>query len=244
MILVTRPLAQVDKLQILLKEENLDYALFPAFEVNKLIPNMPREFYDLIIFISVNAVIYAHEYLPQLLAKNQKIFAVGPITANKLMSVGVRVDAYPKENASSDSLLALEECKSIKDKRILIVRGQGGAETLKTELELYNNYVDYLEVYERIRLDVSELHHQSIEIFMQAEHGIVLANSNQTLLNTVFLVESIEPNRVNRFKQYPLIVISARIKQYALALGFDKVYIASGIGDKEVIDYLLNFKSN
>ena len=37
MILVTRPLAQVDTLQILLKEANLGYVLFPAFEIKKLI---------------------------------------------------------------------------------------------------------------------------------------------------------------------------------------------------------------
>ena len=148
MILVTRPLAQVDKLQILLKEAGLDYALFPAFEIKKLMPKLPSASYDVIIFISVNAVIYAHEYLPQLLARDQKIFAVGPTTADKLMAVGVQVDAHPKKNASSEALLELDECQSIINKRVLIVRGRGGVETLKNELES-SNQVDYLEVYVR-----------------------------------------------------------------------------------------------
>ena len=241
MILVTRPLAQVDKLQILLKQANLDYALFPAFEVQKLMPKLSSERYDVVIFISVNAVIYAHEYLPRLLVKNQKIFAVGPTTANKLMSVGVMVDAYPKENASSAALLALDECQSINNKKILIVRGQGGAETLKSTLDL-SNQVDYLEVYERRMLGVSELHQKSIERFMKDGNGVVLGNSNQTLSNILSLVESINPDYASRLKKYPILVLSERIKTYARSLGFDKVHIAPGLGDKEVLSELLSGK--
>ena len=241
MILVTRPLAQVDKLQILLKQANLDYALFPAFEVQKLMPKLSSERYDVVIFISVNAVIYAHEYLPRLLVKNQKIFAIGPTTANKLMSVGVMVDAYPKENASSAALLALDECQSINNKKILIVRGQGGAETLKSTLDL-SNQVDYLEVYERRMLGVSELHQKSIERFMKDGNGVVLSNSNQTLSNILSLVESINPDYASRLKKYPILVLSERIKTYARSLGFDKVHIAPGLGDKEVLSELLSGK--
>jgi len=240
-ILVTRPLAQVDKLQILFKKANLDYVLFPAFEVRKLTPKIRSEGYDIIIFISVNAVIYAHEYLPQLLAKYQKIFAVGPTTANKLLSVGVMVDAYPKKNASSKALLALDPCQSINQKNILIIRGRGGAETLKNELEA-SNQVDYLEVYERRMLDASPLHRKSIERFMKSDDGVVLGNSNQTLSNTLSLVEFINPDYVPRFKKYPILVLSERIKAFALTLGFGKVHIAPGLGDKEVLSELLSGK--
>ena len=241
MILVTRPLAQVEKLQILLRDKGLDYALFPAFEVKKLMPKAPTESFDTIIFISVNAVIYAQEYLPQLLSKEQKIFAVGPATAKKLTDIGVRVDAYPKENASSETLLGLPECQSIVNQRILIVRGQGGAETLKNSLEP-SNQVHYLEVYERKLLDVSKLHQQSIERFMKDEKGVVLINSNQTLQNALTLVTSINPDFVASFKQYPLIVISKRIKDFAQSVGFNKVHIAPGLSDKDVLDELLNRK--
>ena len=241
MILVTRPLAQVDKLQILLKEADLDYALFPAFEIKKLTPIISSAPYDAIIFISVNAVIYVHEYLPQLLARDQKIFAVGPTTADKLMAMGVQVDAYPKKNASSEALLELDECQSIINKRVLIVRGKGGVETLKNELEP-SNQVDYLEVYERSVLGVTELHQQSIERFMLGDDCVILANSNQTLSNTLSLVEAINPNYLKRLKQYPLIVISERIKTFARSLGFEKVHIAPGLGDKEILNELLSGK--
>ena len=62
MLLITRPLAQTNNLELLLEANGIDYALFPAFEVKKLKPIAIRQQYDVIIFISVNAVNYAEEY--------------------------------------------------------------------------------------------------------------------------------------------------------------------------------------
>ena len=107
MILLTRPLSQVENLQSLLEETDLDYVLFPAIDINKIDTVVPSQTYDVIIFISVNAVIYAEEYFSQLFVEPLKIFAVGPTTAKKLTDKGVKVDAYPLENASSQELLAM-----------------------------------------------------------------------------------------------------------------------------------------
>ena len=63
----------------------------------KLILRYLVQTYDVIIFISVNAVIYSEEYFSKLLAEPLKIFAVGPTTAKKLTDKGVKVDAYPLE---------------------------------------------------------------------------------------------------------------------------------------------------
>ena len=77
---------------------------------------------------------------------------------------------------------------------------------------------------------------------MLGDDCVILANSNQTLSNTLSLVESINPNYLKRLKQYPLIVISERIKTFAQSLGFDKVHIAPGLGDKEILNELLSGK--
>ncbi len=62
MVLLTRPLQLSKNLQSLLNEASLEYVLFPAFEINKVDTVVPKETYDIIIFISVNAVIYSEEY--------------------------------------------------------------------------------------------------------------------------------------------------------------------------------------
>jgi uroporphyrinogen-III synthase len=94
MILITRPLAQSENLQSLLNGLEIDYELFPAFEINKINTKTSRQQYDVIIFISTNAVMYAEEYFKKLFIKPFKIFAVGPVTAKILKGLMNRFLKY------------------------------------------------------------------------------------------------------------------------------------------------------
>ena len=138
MILITRPVSQTKNLELLLNKRNIDYALFPAFEIIKIQTEAPVEKYDIIIFISVNAVSYAEEHFDELFSDSSKVFAVGPATANQLLKKNIAVDCFPKKNASSQELLKIKECSELSNRKILIVRGKGGSETLK-------NYASTLE---------------------------------------------------------------------------------------------------
>ena len=239
MVLLTRPLAQVGNLQSLLEDSDLDYVLFPALEINKINTTVPSQTYDIIIFISVNAVIYSEEYFSQLFVEPLKIFAVGPTTAKKLTDKDVKVDAYPLENASSQELLAMPECGELTDKKILIVRGKGGSETLKNSLKVMNQ-VDYFEVYRRTACEVSRLHVESIERFMQAPDGIVIANSVESLFNVVKLVKEIRIYHEDQLKLRTLVVLSERIKVQAQSIGFKNVHVARTPSDKGTIIEILN----
>jgi len=238
-VLLTRPLIQSKNLQSLLNEASLEYVLFPALEINKIDTVAPSESYDVIIFISVNAVIYAEEYFSQLFVEPLKIFAVGPSTAKKLTDKGVKVNAYPSENASSQELLAMPECGKLSDKKILIVRGKGGSETLKNSLKVMNQ-VDYLEVYRRTACEVSRLHVESIERFIQTPDGIVIANSVESLFNIVKLVKEIRSYHEDQLKSRTLVVLSERIKVQAQSIGFNNVHVARTPSDKGTIIEILN----
>ena len=239
MVLLTRPLSQVGNLQSLLEDSDLDYVLFPTFEINKIDTVVPNQRYDVIIFISVNAVIYAEEYFSQLFVEPLKIFAVGPTTAKKLADKGIKVDTYPVENASSQELLAMPECRELTDKKILIVRGKGGSETLKNSLKAMNQ-LDYLEVYRRTPCEISELHVESIERFMQIPDGIVTANSVESLFNIVKLVKEIRSYHKEQLKSRTLVVLSERIKVQAQSIGFNNVHVARTPSDKGTIIEILN----
>ena len=241
MVLLTRPLSQVGNLQSLLEDSDLDYLLFPAFEINKIDTVVPSQRYDIIIFISVNAVIYSEEHFSQLFIEPLKVFAVGPITAKKLTDKGVKVDAYPLENASSKELLLMPECEELSDKKVLIVRGKGGSETLKNALKIMNQ-VDYFEVYRRTACKVSRLHIESIERFMETPDGIVIANSVESLFNVVKLVKKIRSYHVDQLQSRTLVVLSERIKVQAQSIGFKKVHVANSPSDKETIIEILNQK--
>ena len=238
MVLLTRPLSQIANLQFLLEDSDLDYVLFPALEINKIDAVVTSQRYDVIIFISVNAVIYSEEYFSQLLIKPLKVFAVGPTTAKKLTDKGVKVDAYPLENASSQELLAMPECGELTDKKILIVIGKGGSQTLKNSLKSMNQ-VDYHEVYKRTPCEVSRLHVESIERFMQTPDGMVIANSVESLFNIVKLVKEIRPYHEEQLKSRTLIVLSERIKAQAKSIGFENIHVTPTPSDKGTIIELL-----
>ena len=62
MLLITRPIEQTKNLESILLANGIDFGFFPAFKIKKLKPIVLKQNYDVIIFISVNAVIYAEEY--------------------------------------------------------------------------------------------------------------------------------------------------------------------------------------
>ena len=238
MVLLTRPISQVGNLQSLLEDSDLDYVLFPAIEINKISAETPKQLYDVVVFVSVNAVIYAREYFNSAIKESTKIFAVGSATAKSLSDNGLIVDAFPENEASSESLLAMPEF-SLTDKKILIVRGRGGSEVLKNEL-IKNNIVDYLEVYERTPCDVSSLHIESLERFMSNSAGIVMANSIESLRNIYQLISNIRQYHLEEILQRPIVVLSNRIKEYAKTLGFININVVKSQSDEGVLRVLLN----
>ena len=238
MILITRPLAQTENLKALLKVANIDYAFFPAFEIKKISTEVLNKKYDVIIFISTNAVNYAEDYFDEIFVEPFKVFAVGPITAQRLIDKDIKVDCFPKFNASSLKLLAMQECSELIDKRILIVRGKGGSETLKDNLGKFNQ-VDYLEVYERVPCEFSSLHAESIKVFLDSTNGVLMAGSNESLSNIVRLLNFDSSDTFNKFKTRKLIVFSQKIKVLAESLGFENIKVTLNPSDQDLINELI-----
>ena len=85
MILITRPLAQTANLKMLLEASDIEYVFFPTFEVKKISSEVLKQHYDVIIFISVNAVNFAEDCFNKIFTGPYKVFAVGPVTAKRLI---------------------------------------------------------------------------------------------------------------------------------------------------------------
>jgi len=253
MILITRPVSQTKNLESLLDKNNFDYALFPAFKIIQIQTKAPSYKYDIIIFISANAVSYAEEHYGELFSNSPKVFAVGPVTANQLFQKNIAVDCYPDKNASSHALLKMKECSdllgkkilivrgNLLGKKILIVRGKGGSETLKNYLSV-SNHVDYLEVYERIPSEMTKVHSESLMSFMSHPSGISMATSNESLLNIIRLVSSVSRNHLEVLKSRRIIVFSDRIKSTAEKLGFKKIEVTQNPSDEDFVDILFDKK--
>ena len=241
MLLITRPLAQSKNLESLLAENEIDFALFPAFEIKKSKPIALIEKYDVIIFISVNAVNFSEEYFDELIISRSKVFAVGPVTANQLLQKKIKVDCYPKINASSEELLKMKDCQNLLNAKVLIVRGKGGSETLKDNLS-NSNQVDYFEVYERVPCQLTMQHEESLRLFLSMPDGILMATSKESLDSILYLVQSISSNFVETIKSKKIIVFSERLKVLAKEFGFKNIEITENPSDEDLVDILVNKK--
>ncbi|MGH8251899.1 MAG: uroporphyrinogen-III synthase [Steroidobacteraceae bacterium] len=153
-VLVTRPEHQAHHLCQLIEAEGGAAVRYPALVIKPRTDRAalraaigPVDRFDLVIFISGNAVRFGADFLDQ--HRDLRIAAVGQATAAALNSAGYRVSLMPAEGADSESLLAMPELSHMTGQHVLIVRGTGGRELLSEVLTSRGAQVQYAEVYTR-----------------------------------------------------------------------------------------------
>ena len=106
--------------------------------------------YDIAIFVSANAVEYGVGD-PAAWPAHILTLAPGPGTAAALAAVGIANARVPATTMDSEGLLALPELLDVAGKRIVIFRGDGGRELLRTALEARGATVVQVECYRRAK---------------------------------------------------------------------------------------------
>jgi len=236
-VLITRPLKQSANLEKLVKDLGYTPLLFPTLEVRPIECDLyDDDDYDVVIFISKNAVKHGIEAFESIDHDHLKVFAVGSATAKELQNNNIKVDAYPENKASSEELLSLYKVKRLKNQKILIFRGKGGRETLKQGLEANSNTVDYAEVYERISVEPIDTHLKSISAFLEESSGVVTITSVESLESMVQIINLFDPSIIKSLVKYPLVLLSERIANSAKKIGFSNIYISDQTNDKGLIE--------
>lgn len=244
-VVVTRPLAQAKKMCASLELYLASIVHFPVLSItpsNK--PNLVKQKlqqlnnYDHIFFISVNAVQYAMNLVQEVHMdfNNKSLAAVGPTTKKALEEYGYQVSVVPSKGFNSEALLEHETLKNISGERILIIRGQGGREHLRQELESRGAMVEYAEVYQR------ELPKQRNPIDLSQ-----LPNIDSAVL--IYSVESAQNlwslcsiNEQQWLKNATLIVAGSRIASAVGTLGFAKnPIIAENPSDEAMLGALITW---
>jgi uroporphyrinogen-III synthase len=233
-ILVTRAVHQAESLARLIEERHGRAVRFPAIEIqpgrdSELAQKRLQASWDWMIFVSPNAVRFALKLQPRESWQSGGVGAVGATTARWLQQAGQRVDLLPSQRYDSEGLLSLPELTRPRDKRILIVRGEGGRALLGDTLEARGAKVRYAEVYRRVKPDtpVAPL----LSCWPREVH-LVTVTSNEVLKNLVAMLgESGWPV----LSQTPLMVISERMLHEAQRLGFNSIIQVSGADDQSLL---------
>lgn len=242
-VVVTRPRAQSESLIRWIEDlggEVLDFPVLATRAVDGPVPQRSlaglAEF-DLVIFISANAV---RHFLPDILGeggwpRGVATGAVGAATARAMSALGVNPDLIPETEFTSEGLLALPELADVSDRRILIVRGEGGRETLAETLQQRGAQLAYAEVYRRCLPDTDPA--PLADWLQQQRVNFIVITSGEGLKNLFTLMGS----RWRRaLRQARFIVFSRRLAAAARDLGIASEPVVTNIpSDKGIIDALV-----
>lgn len=152
-ILNTRPVAQSQYLTTLIESNGLVSVALPLLEIkptpkSSWTKNCPEVPPYLIIFISANAVHYAIEDLKKSWQTLPPMLAIGPSTQQALESHGISHIHLPKR-FDSEALIQHPLLQNITHKTLLLVKGQGGRNTIKEFILSKKAHLIELKVYRR-----------------------------------------------------------------------------------------------
>ena len=246
-VLVTRPAHQAESLCRAITAAGGRALRFPLLAIETVAPSPELQAltgdvsgYDLIIFISPNAVAEGLKHFPppHTWPKQLRYAAIGRATASALAAQGLPDALCPETGSDSESLLDLPEFQAIDGQHVLIVRGVGGRALLGETLLERGALVDYAEVYRR-----SAPSGDIAAVIEQARHGeidVITLTSADALrhLHTLF-----SPKAMDWLRGVALVVVSARMVQLAQELGFTQPpWLADGAGDEAMLAALIAWR--
>lgn len=244
-VLVTRPAPQADELCALIEAAGGRALRFPTLAINPAADTAAAraalaalEHYDLVIFVSANAVEQALALRPPAdWPAGLRCAALGAGTARALARFGLSVWLVAPPPHDSEALLAMPELQALTGRRVLIIRGVGGRELLGETLRARGAAVNYAEVYQRTRPDSDT--RDILAAWTRGAVDVVTVTSGEALHNLIAMLG--DSNRA-RLLATPLVVVSGRMVQQALALGFSRPRLAEAAGDAALMAALIAWR--
>jgi uroporphyrinogen-III synthase len=240
LILNTRPVHQQAELTSLLEQEGAQVLSFPVIDIVPLESSLAQQrltqeisSYDILLFVSRNAVDGAFRYIDKSRLKPGLCFGViGAATRLALAQRVTNLDSCLLAGApyNSETLLEADALQQVAGKRVLIVRGQQGRSLLGDELASRGAEVDYCEVYRR------ELPARDVADFNRVVDNefptLAILTSNVGMQNLIELVDQVAAGRLRRT---PWLLISERMRESAVNLGHNApIIIAHSASDKGI----------
>lgn len=234
-IVVTRSRDQAAELAQRIGQQGGKPLLFPLLEITPVADQVAlREQlthiaqFDLIIFISPNAVKYGMAALgtvPHAL----RIATVGQGSAQALRGQGIAQVIAPSGRFDSEALLALPELQNVSGWRVAILRGDGGRELLGDTFKARGAQVEYISCYQRSKPDLDG------DALLAARPDAITVSSSEAL---GYLWQMLEESNRTRLAAIPLFVTHERIAALARQQGWQKV-VLTGAGDDGMLAALI-----
>ncbi len=233
-VLVTRPQPQADALAQSIAALGGEPIVFPAIAIEPLATQAPQP-HDWVLFASVHAVQFGAPLISR--TDVTRIVAIGKATASALAAANMPADVVANPPYTSEALLAQADFRTAPGQSVLIVRGEGGRELLRETLTARGVRVQILEVYRRVRPQVSPAEIEALETrWSELPIDAVTATSVETYRN---LVELLTPRGRKLLNETPLLAPSRRIVDAAAAAGWrGQALVTNGADDAAIVGTL------
>ncbi|MEA3089311.1 MAG: uroporphyrinogen methyltransferase / synthase [Caballeronia sp.] len=213
--------------------------------------------FALVVFVSPNAIDHAFAALSSAWPLQIPIGVVGPGSVAALGRQGVTAPSHtiisPVADATvtetptdprydSEALYAAIEAHfgpdGLKNKRVLIVRGDGGREWLADALSAAGANVEKVAAYRRIVPEPTMRDWERIHALLAGEPHAWLLTSSEGVRNLEELArEHLTLDETLTLKHAPLVSPHPRIAEAARQAGFDRITV-SGAGDERIVQAL------
>lgn len=246
-VLICRPEESANELASALSALGAKCHNLPTLDIIKTpISEVERQYilsldqYQYVIVTSQHAAKYGLElidtYWPQF-PLEQTWLAIGQKTASLLNAENVNLIA-PEQDLTSEALLKLPQLNKVKDKKILLLKGKEGRETLPQILSKRGARVDSIDLYERVCPIYTDEEIRTALIEFQANY--IVALSGETLLNLISLCEDHNIDLSSK----TFIVPSHRVANIAYEHGFKSVLIPANLKPIDLIKSIRNHKKS
>ncbi len=249
-VLVTRPAHQASNLINLLRSQGATPVALPLLEIQPVTEQDPAyhplksqimdlDLFHKVIFISPNAARLGCEwidlYWPQLPIAIDWL-AVGKQSAQQLSNFGI--DAYHNPlGYDSEALLQAPMLQDVQDQKILIMRGQGGRETLAETLKARGAEVSYAELYQRC---CPTYNSETISQAFTPQPDSILISSGAGIDNLMQLSQQHTAElSTDSLLSCHLVVPSERVRKLAETAGFKRITLAPGPDDEAMLQALM-----
>ena len=221
-----------------LKNSEIKLLSFPLTEIHPLnnyqifdgvIENIKT--YQHIIFISTNAVHFFVERVKKLslqIPKNLIFSSIGP-TTKLLLQKKLSVDVHsPIKTFDSEHLLKEKIYNNVEGQKILIIRGEGGRETLKNALEEKGAIVNYGECYVRkyVDIDLNQLKNDLVNY----HHQFILFSSTNSAKHFIHQLSKVDSRWLQNIK---IIVNHKKIGQQLNKI-FKDIFVCNNIDTQNI----------
>ncbi len=250
-VIVTRPLHQADDLAHTLAVAGFDVVRVPALAIFPALDTAPLrgalehlERYALAVFVSPNAIDGALAELERAWPESVAIAVMGPGSLKKLAARGITSPPYRLfvpalgEHARFDSeaLFAALDIGLLRQRRCLVVRGNGGRAWLIDTLVENGVKVDVVESYRRAPGEIEDSEKERLRSLMAtAQTASIVVTSSEALAAIKTQFAEVDATRgVAWLMRQKIIASHARVAENATAAGFASVVLA-GAGDDSVV---------